>query len=319
MMKKIVSRWSWLMALVLMVSLVGAVSAQSKPEPASIAFNIKLADLMNSDLGQHLPMDQVTEGPDGEVGEAILKAESIRGVVTLPEDIGAFMMMEGDQVPIDAYIEIAYDDSSESKEAIETIAEKLEEKSEVREEGDLRYFSPKDKETNMEIIIGVPGKVVFLTNTYKHDAANLENTTDAIKDAMAQAGDAPVGIYLDFDQSRALIDSAIEMGRDTAPPAAAGFFEIPTQISLLQLVANPGEEPALTLSATSPDEEKAEMLRETLQGLVGMGKMAMQQAPPDDPGAKIAGEVLGQLKPVREGKVVTLSLSKIESLEEVAP
>ncbi|MBL8891202.1 MAG: hypothetical protein JNL67_14575 [Planctomycetaceae bacterium] len=318
-MKKMVSRWSWLMALVLMVSFAGNVWAQSKPEPASIAFNFKLAELLKSDLGQAIPMDQVTGGPGGEIAEAFLKAQSIRGVVTLPEDVGAFMMMQGDQLPIDAYVELAYDDSSESKEALETIADELEGQSDIREEGDLRYFSPKGQETNIAIILGIPGKVVFLTDTYKHDSANFENVTDSIKDAMKKAGAAPAGIFLDFDQARPLIKSAIKMGRQTAPPAAAGFFEIPSQISLLQLVGNPGKEPALTLTAISPDEEQAEMLQETLQGLVGMGKMAMQQAPPDDPGAKVANGILGQLKPKREGKVVTLSLSKIEGLEDILP
>lgn len=318
-MKKMVSRWSWLMALVLVVSLGGNVWAQSKPEPASIAFNFKLADLMKSEFGQSLPLDQVTGGSDGAVAESFLKAQSIRGVVTLPEEAGAFMMMQGDKVPVDAYVEFAYDDSSDSKEAIETIADELESQSVVREEGDLRYFSPRGQETNIAIIIGIPGKVVFLTDTYKHDAANFDNTTQSIKDAMKKAGAAPAGIFLDFDQARPLIKSAIKMAKPSAPPAAAGFFEIPSQISFLQLVGDPGKQPALTLTAISPDEDQAEMLRETLQGLVGMGKMAMQQAPPDDPGAKVANGILGQLKPVREGKVVTLSLSKIEGLEDILP
>jgi hypothetical protein len=314
-----VKRWSWLLTLLLMLTVSATSWAQSKPEPASVAFQFKLAELLKSDLGQAIPLDQVTGGPGGAVAEAFLQAETIRGVLTLPEDAGDFLMMQGDQLPMDIYIELAFGDSSEAKEAIETIAEELESNSDIREEGDLRYFSPKGQDANIAIILGIPGKVVFLTDTYKHDAANFDNVTPAIKQAMGKIGSAPAGIFLDFDEARPLITSGLKMAKDGAPPAVVPFFEIPSQISLLQLVGNPGKEPALALTAVSPDEEKAEMLRETLQGLVGMGKMAMQQAPQGDPQAKIANQVLGQLKPTRDGKVVTLSLSKIEGLEDILP
>lgn len=256
---------------------------------------------------------------DGAVAEAFLQAQTIRGVVSLPAEVGEFMMMQGDQLPMDIYVEMSFGDSTEAKEALETIEEELESNSDIREEGDLRYFSPKGQDANIAIILGVPGKVVFLTDSYKHDAANLDNVTPAIKQAMAKLGNAPAGFFLDFDQARPLITSGLKMARQNAPPAAVPFFEIPSQISFLQLVGNPGKEPALALTAVSPDEEKAEMLRETLQGLVGMGKMALQQAPQGDPQAKIANQVLGQMKPTREGKVVTLSISKIEGLEDILP
>ncbi|MDP1563832.1 MAG: hypothetical protein Q8M16_20825 [Pirellulaceae bacterium] len=314
-----VNRWSWLLALVLMLTLSSNSWAQSKPAPASVAFQLKMADLLKSDLGKSIPLDQVTGGPGGAMAEAFLQAQTIRGVVSLPDEVGEFMMMQGDQLPMDIYVEMSFGDSSEAKKALETIEKELKSNSDIREEGDLRYFSPKGKDANIAIILGVPGKVVFLSDTYKHDAANFDNVTPAIKQAMAKMGNAPAGIFLDFDQARPLIKSGLKMARQGAPPAAVPFFEIPSNISLLQLVGNPGKEPALALTAVSPDEEKAEMLRETLQGLVGMGKMALGQAPPGNPQAKFVNQILGQMKPTREGNVVTLSISKIEGLEDILP
>ena len=314
-----VKRWSWLLALVLMASLSANSWAQSKPAPASIAFQMKLADLLESEAGAALPLDELTGGPGGEMAEAFMQAKLVRGVVTLPEAVEPFLQMQGPVLPMDIYMEMTFDDSSDSKEALETIESELETNSDIREEGKLRYFSPKDEESNIAIVFGVPSKVIFLTDTYKYDSANLDNVSPAIKQAMSKMGDAPAGIFLDFDQARPLIKAGLKMARQGSPPAVLPFFEIPTQISLLQLVGNPGKEPALTLTAISPDEDNAEMLRETLQGLVGMGKMAMQQAPAGDPSSKVANEILGQLKPTREGKTVTLSISKIEGLEDILP
>ncbi len=313
------TRWSWLLALMLMVSMSASTWAQSKPEPASVAFQIKLAELLESDAAAVLPLDQMTSGPGGEVAEAFMQAKLVRGIISMPEAVESFMEIQEPVLPMDIYVELTFDESAESKEALETIEEELEGNSEIREEGKLRYFSPKNEESNIAILFGVPGKVIFLSDTYKHDPANFDNVSPAIKQAMSKLGNAPAGIFLDFDQARPLIKSALKMGRQGAPPAVLPFFEIPTQISLLQLVGNPGKEPALTLTAISPDEDNAEMLRETLQGLVGMGKMAMQQAPGNDPQAKIANQILGQLKPTREGNVVTLSIAKIEGLEDILP
>lgn len=311
-----VKRWS--VVLVLLVSTTQA-WAQSKPEPASVAFQIKLAELLESEAAALLPLDQMTGGPGGDVAEAFMQAKLVRGIISMPEAVESFMGIQGPVLPMDIYVELTFDESAESKEALETIEEELEGNSEIREEGKLRYFSPKNEESNIAILFGVPGKIVFLSDSYKHDPANLDNVSPAIKQAMSKLGSVPAGIFLDFDQARPLIKSALKMARQAAPPAVVPFFEIPSQISLLQLAGNPGKDPALTLTAISPDEDNAEMLRETLQGLLGMGKMAMQQAPANDPQAKIANQILGQLKPTREGKVVTLSLSKIEGLENILP
>lgn len=305
----------YVLVVMLGLTLSSAAWGQSKPEPAAVAFDLKMSELLKSDLGQLIPLEVAGSPRDQEVLEAITQAESVRGVVTLPGDVEEFLFAQGDVLPVDIYVEFSFGDSASSRDAVKAFEAGMVPQSNVREEGGLRYFSPKT-DANISMIFGIPNKVVFLTSTYEYDTANLGNVSPAIKEAMAKAA-GPANIFLDFDQARPLIKSATEFGKPQLPPAAVPFLEIPTQISLLQLVGNPGQDPALALTVTSPDEESAEMLRETMQGLVGMGKLAVQGMNPNDPQAKIMTQVLGQLKPTVAGKVVTMSLSKIEGLEDL--
>lgn len=304
----------YVLVLLLGLTLSSAAWGQSKPEPAAVAFDLKMSELLKSDLGQMLPLDQMGP-PNSALPDMISQAESLRGVITMPGEVEDFLFMQGESLPVDVYVELKFKAGSAAVEALKDFEEEMKPQSNVREEGGLRYYSPRS-EANISLIFGLPEKLVFLTDTYQHDSANFGNVSPAIKEAMAKAA-GPANIFLDFDQARPLIKSAIAFGKPQLPPAAVPFLEIPTQISLLQLVGNPGQEPALALSVTSPDEESAEMLRETMQGLVGMGKLAAQGMNPNDPQAKIMNQVLGQLKPTVAGKVVTMSLSKLEGLEDL--
>ena len=300
--------------LLLGLALSSAAWGQSKPEPAAVAFDLKMSELLKSDLGQMLPLDQMGP-PNSAFPDMLSQAESLRGVITMPSEVEDFLFMQGETLPVDIYVELTFKADSEAGNALKDFEEEMKPQSNVREEGGLRYYSPRS-EANISMIFGLPNKLVFLTDTYEQDSANLGNVSPAIQEAMAKAA-GPAKIFLDFDQARPLIKSATEFGKPQLPPAAVPFLEIPTQISLLQLVGNPGQDPALALTVTSPDEESAEMLRETMQGLVGMGKLAAQGMNPSDPQAKILTQVLGQLKPTVTGKVVTMSLSKIEGLEDL--
>jgi len=300
--------------LFLGMALSSAAWGQSKPEPASVAFQFKLAEMMKSDLGQMLPLDQMGP-PNSAFPDMLSQAETLRGVVTLPGDVEDFLFMQGETLPVDVYVEVTFATGSDGLKALKAFEEEMKPQSNVREEGGLRYYSPRG-EANISMIFGLPNKLVFLTDTYKQDAANLSNVSPAIKEAMAKAS-GPANIFLDFDQARPLIKSATRFGRQSLPPAAVPFLEIPTQISLLQMAGNPGQEPAMALTITSPSEDDAKMLQETMQGLVGMGKLAAQGMNPNDPQGKILNQVLGQLKPTVAGKVVTMSLSKIEGLEDL--
>lgn len=304
----------YVLVVMLGLTLSSAAWGQSKPEPAAVAFDLKMSELLKSDLGQMLPLDQMGP-PNSAFPDMISQAESLRGVITMPGEVEDFLFMQGESLPVDVYVELKFKAGSAAVEALKDFEEEMKPQSNVREEGGLRYYSPRS-EANISLIFGLPEKLVFLTDSYQHDSANFGNVSPAIKEAMAKAA-GPANIFLDFDQARPLIKSAIAFGKPQLPPAAVPFLEIPTQISLLQLAGNPGQEPALALTVTSPDEESAEMLRETMQGLVGMGKLAVQGMNPNDPQAKIMTQVLGQLKPTVAGKVVTMSLSKIEGLEDL--
>ncbi len=307
-----------LWAIAVAIAVTTPAWAQSKPKAAAIAFQLQPSQLMASDLGKMAPIEEMTGGgTDNEFAQVILKSKSFRGIVTLPNDIEALMFPDGGQVPVDLYVELEFDGSEESKKVIADLEKELTDKSNIRKVGDYRYFSPKDREANMELVFDIPNKLVFMSDTYEYDPKNLENVSPAIKDALGKLGNVPFAVVLDFDAARPLIKAGVQMVRQDSPPPVLPFLEIPGQISLLQLVGNPGKEPAISLTTTSPDEEDAEMLRETLQGLIGLGKMAAQSANPNDPTTPIVNQVLGQLKPTRTGKVVNLSLSKIEGLEDL--
>jgi hypothetical protein len=302
--------------LVLGLSLPSSSWGQSKPEPAAVAFQFKVAQLMKTEFGQMLPVEEMTGGSGQAFGQAIMQAKLFRGVVTLPGSVEDFLFMDGDNLPVEMYVELTFDESAEAKAAITALEEELKPKSNIREEANLRYFSP-ERGANFSLIFGLPNKLVMISDSYKFDADNMGNVSAAIKQAMSGIGEAPAALLLDFDQARPLIDSGLDMARQEAPPAVAPFLEIPKQISLLQMVADPGTSQAMTFTFTSPDEEKGELLQESLQGLVGMGKIAAQQMNPNDPPAKVVNQVLGQLKPTRDGKVITLSIPKIEGLEDL--
>lgn len=302
------------LVVLLGLTLSSAAWGQSKPEPAAVAFQFKMSEMMKSDLGQMLPLDQMGP-PNSAFPDMLTQAESLQGVVTLPGEVEDFLFMQGESLPVDLYVEMTFAAGSDGLNAMTEFEEEMKPQSIVREEGGLRYYSPRS-EANISLIFGLPNKLVFLTDSYEHDSANFGNVSPAIKEAMAKAS-GPAAIFLDFDQARPLIKSAIAFGKPQLPPAVVPFLEIPTQISLLQLSGNPGQDPALALTVTSPDEESAEMLRETMQGLVGMGKLAVQGMNPNDPQSKILSQVLGQLKPTVAGKVVTLNMSKIEGLEDL--
>jgi len=287
---------------------------QEMPKKAAIAFEFKPQQLLESELAQALNLADGLKGEFPTMVRVFFDAESVKGVVSLPEGLASFLeARQSLWSPADFFIQASFPADYDLAE----MKDELTRNSEIREEGGVTYYSPSVGETNLYVAFSGTNTFTLGTTAYQFDEKNFKNVTAKLQTTIGKWTSGSAMVAMDFDSARGLIDEGIEMAKQGAPPMVLPFFAIPSQISLMQMSADLDADQIMSLTIESPSSEEAEMLQETLQGLIGMGKMGLMSAPQDDPSVALVGKILNSMKLKVEGKTVSMFVVKPEGLDKV--
>ncbi len=147
------------------------------------------------------------------------------------------------------------------------------------------------------------------------DSSSRNFGTERLKAMWREMPEQAIRIVADLEPAGELIGQLVEIGKEDAPPAAAGFLDLATLAKSLRFGADTEKSPLFFLSLGCANETEAEQLRAGLDGLVGMAKLAGRQrvdeisaASPES--GKMAGDMLAGLAATREGNQVTIEIAR---------
>lgn len=290
-----------------------SVVAQEKKVPlAQIAFELSPQEILDSPFGQSLglrnTMGPGRNGPD----QLVLNAESVRGVVAMPKTVDGFAeaLQTGRPFPIEFYIEIKVKDAA----AFEAVENQIAEMSELREEKGVRIY-PVSEDTGFYTAFDKDQTVVVASVGYDYSAKNLEKITKSAERMWGKPSKAAMRLVVDVDGMRDFVDSAVEFGDASLPPAAKSFLEIPQRLNSIQAKADvSGEQGVLKVVAECPSNSDATAVAEGVRALVGAGKMTLGTSAMD----QMTVTMLDSIKPKVEGKTVSFSITQPKGMAEAA-
>ena len=267
------------LALLLITGCVLSTStwAQELPEngKATIAFDFQVARMMEEADGIGIDTKPLLQLPLQNIDEvSIGSLERVYGAVNLPASIQDFMVFDAQaEPPVDAFVRIRF----KTVEGAEQLWEHLSQSGEEVEIDGARYLvensnspnsSMAQKTDSREIEVGTGG---FLKRK------DRKVRTELLIEAFNAAPDAAARIAIDMEGNSDLIKEVMEMARDEAPPMAAPFVGLLDNAKYLIASIDLKNKNLLTLSVQAVDEANAEELKEGLNSLLQIGKMAAAQ------------------------------------------
>lgn len=290
-----------------------AQSQLSDGKRATVAFDIHMSKLMNTDLAKDLNAEDQAKMASGGTPVKVEQVDRIYGAMTLPKSLEeAQSMGMGGDLPIELFVRLIYKNAEEATAAFEEFASK----GTKTERGGKQFIAPPEDEegpTNLLLHQVNETTLEFATETY----ALHRNRAVFSKKLMAnwkKMEVTPVRIAADLDSSSAMIGEAVKMMNADLPPVFQGFTKLLNELSGVQISTNPQKKVLLSITTEGKSDAGAEKIEQGLAALLGMAQLGLKpmlaDAPPEL--AKMAEGAMGALKPVKSGKMVTLTLNEPE-------
>lgn len=273
-MRRLFYRCLSLLAFVVCPSLANA--QQTVARPPAIAFDISGKTLSESKLVKSIPVP-----PDAKMN--VLDARRMFGAISVPESIAALAQFQpGGELPVELLIVGEFDNNEDRQKMISDA--QLENAETVKLNGKDYYVEP--NVGNMHLLLEEK-KIEIGSKDYLL-AQRPALLTAALKAAMGEMGKAPVKIAIDMEQDRAFFVEAVDMAKQQGvPPMVLPFLDLPKKINLLTLSIDPNSDEMLKLTAKTSKPSDAKFVANSLDGLLGIAKMATGQAPKGAPGVEL--------------------------------
>lgn len=270
-----------------------------KAGAAVIAFHGEPSRIRDSNLMKTLGMyDQLDA-----FSQYLWQASRMRGAVALPEDLETFMSPGPGSPPFDFYIEF----QMKNDQQIEGIQEQLEKmRFEVVDDSDeeVTIYAPAFPE-ELYMAVTKSRLVVMGTTAMPYTAGKFPTLSAPAERVLKETQQNPAGLAIDFRGASGLIESGVEFGKENFPPPAGVYLDLLNQLTWgraeLRLV--PKSEVLAVLECR--DKESADIVKETIDGLVAMGKLNFNR---NDPESQIAQKMLAGIKTEAEGKQVKINV-----------
>jgi hypothetical protein len=317
-----------LICLTLVAGFSQTVVAQTAPldekQKAVLLFDIRLDRLQESELAKSMGIKEMMQksGASAEIDPS--KAVRVFGMVSAPESVQALQQIQagGTEIPVEFFLKIKFANDGALKEVMHWVKTESHEFTKVGK----TYYRPKDEEAPKNLCLGqVDGTSLVLgTDAFVLLPDEKEAFSEGLKsawDTVAESEDS-IRIVVDMVGAKALIDEAIEMGKEGAPPMAVGFMELVPTMNDLRITMDLSGGNLFTLGSTCKDSECATNLNRSLDSIFGWAERAgraqldqMKESPGRQGLVAVADEILESLKPNLVGNSVNLTIPKPEGLE----
>ena len=294
------TRWLLLLGLLIGVSAPpSTIVAQSNaPGPANIAFHAEPSRIRDSNFFKALALGDRLD----PMSQLLWQAARVKGAVALPDNIEAFVDAgPGEPPPFDFRVEFEF----KTEKQIESVKEQLEKFSEVEEKGDVTYFYPPGADNfGFYAATTKDRRLIFSSETLPYEPGKFPKLTESAERLLKETGKAPAGLAIDIKSAESLIKSGVEFGRETLPPPAKAYLDIPEKMNWIRADLTLVPQTEVKTVVDCRDAEAATVVLETIDGLVALGKMSSSG---NDPNSQIQKKMLAGIKTKAEGKQVIVT------------
>jgi hypothetical protein len=292
-------------------------TATDKPRPAVIAFQAEPSRILDSNFAKALQL-QNSFRYDPQAAQ-LWKAKSVKGLVSLPDDVSAFTDMQpGGATPFHYYFEF----EMPSEQHIRDLKEVLEQRMSPPEERDgVTYYYP-PYEAEAYVAVTKERRVIMASGSYPYDPRRFPALTATAERLLKETQKAAAGVAIDVKGAERFIESALDFGQEALPPPAKAYLTLPEKIVWAKgdFVLVPQAEVRVVIE--SVDTDAAAEILETAQGLVALAKFSLNG---NDPNVQAQRKLLDTIKIRSEGKQVILTavlstevLAKLQEQSEEA-
>jgi Protein of unknown function (DUF1559) len=281
---------------------------ESAARPRALVFDLSGKTIAETKLFKSLPL------PPGAFGGGnVFAAKRLYGVVSFPSEMNDVLQMgPGSTPPVDLLLVGEFDSKDERSQMVN---DKMVESSEqTKFNGKSFYISPESE----DLLLSVEDKR-FEGGTKPYLALPRQQLMSAqLKAAMAELGKAPAKLALDLTQNREFLDEAMGMLKQQGvPPMVAPYLNLVKKIDQLMLGIDPDAKEPIKLLTKSANKEDAEFVRKSFDSILGLGKMALGQAPKNDPMAGLVTAMLNGAKIEQKEDRVSLVITKPDGFDEM--
>jgi hypothetical protein len=317
-----------LICLMLVAGLSQSALAQTAPldekQKAVLLFDVRLDRLQESELAKSMGMKEMMQQSGASAEIDFSKAVRIFGMVSAPESVQALQQMQagGTEMPVEFSMKVQFANEG----ALNDVLNKAKTESTEFTKGGKTYYRPKDEKAPKNICMGQMDEtsLVLGTDAFVFLPDQKAAFSEGLKSSWGTVAknEDSIRIVVDMVGAKALIDEAIEMGKEGAPPMAVGFMELVPTMNDLRITMDLSGGNLFTLGSTCKDSECATNLNDALDSIFGMAKMAgqaqlgqMKEAPGLEGLVDVADQILKALKPNLDGNSVTVTIPKPEGFE----
>lgn len=294
-------------SVVVSVSTSQAIAQQTVARPPAIAFDISGKTLGESKLVQLIPIPPRTKMNP-------LDARRLFGAMSVPESIAALAQFEqsGGVLPVELLVVGEFDNNLDRQKMINDA--QLKNTETVKLNGKDYYVEPRVENVHLlleEKKFEIGSKDYLL-------AQRPALLTATLKAAMSEMGKAPVKIVIDMEQDRAFFLEAVDMAKQQGVPAMVlPFLDLPKKINLLTLSIDPDSDEMLKLTAKTSKPSDAKFVSNSIDGLLGIAKMAFGQAPKNAQGIELFKAISANAKTSTKDNDTFLIIKKPAGFDEL--
>lgn len=276
-----------------------ALAQDDKPRPAVIAFQAEPSRILDSNFAKSLQLENSFRY-DPQAAQ-LWKAKSLKGLVSLPDDVQAFIAPQpGGATPFHYYFEFEMSSEQHIRDLKEVLGERM---SPPEERDGVTYYYPR-YETDAYVAVTKERRVIMASGSYPYDPRRFPALTATAERLLKETQKASAGVAIDVKGAERFIESAVDFGQEALPPPAKAYLTLPDKIvwAKADFVLVPQAEVRVVIE--SVDTDAAAEILETAQGLVALAKFSLTG---NDPNIQAQRKLLDTIKSRTEGKQVILT------------
>ena len=253
---------------------VSEAQSDTKEQKSTFLFDVQVDKLLSGakSLGMDDSILEQANGEDIFEGINAKDVKRIFGSTSIPKTSGDLMAANaGGPIPVDFFFRISFNDA----EAMDRLMANIEADSVKKVVDGKEYFSPPQ---DMGMLGHKINSTTFEMGTAGYLTSKSRNfQTDRLKQAFSNAPKHAIRIILDLESNEAMIAEGLEMAKGSVPPPFQPVLGVVDNISTITICLDLEDADLLTIHAEGKNEDDAEELRGTLDGLLGMAKFGLQQ------------------------------------------
>jgi hypothetical protein len=280
---------------------------ETAPSPPSIAFDIQIKKLRECKN-----LVSTTPGIPG-LPDLSFGASRAYGAINLPGSIDELQQIEQTRtLPFEMRATAEYDNRRERERSV--IDSLVATYKTISINGKTYYVDPRIENA----FIGLDEEKIELGTKGYLTMDRKALLTSRLKNAMNELGKAPLKVAVDLTTNREFFLSAVSAAKKQGvSPALVPFLDLPKKIDFLTLAIDPDGTEIAKLSVTSGNATDAKFVLNSLNGLLGVAKLANSQFPKDVPGAELIEALFANTKVTSNDNITILVINKPTGYEEL--